>query len=506
MTIRPRWEWRAFGDGVQAADARLAALAPERVEDSDEVYLLSLVSDASVKIRDGRLDAKRLLLIDGEGLEQWMPVLKAAFPLSAEEAASAFALLGAPAPGGLTDLQALLAAADADPQLRAVPVHKRREHFTVGGCMAERSVLRTDAGAVRTVAVESTDAARVGAAVRELGLEALPVTCVARGLKALMGVAGRRCAVIDVGTNSVKFHVGEQSSGGRWRTVVDRAAVTRLGERQGADGALNAIAVARTADAITAMARQARRLGVSEIAAVGTAGLRRAPNAAELIDAVRARCDVEVEVLPEEEEARLAYVAATHGLELAGPLAVFDTGGGSSQFTFTHDGQVDERFSVPVGAVRLTERHGLDGATSRETVEQALRDVEAGLERLGGRDAPEAVVGMGGAITNLAAVQQGLAAYDPEVIHGSTLSRNEVERQLERYRTRSAAERRAITGLQPNRAEVILAGACIVRSVLVLLGAEGLTVSDRGLRHGLIAERFGHATAAGPGRAATAPG
>jgi exopolyphosphatase/guanosine-5'-triphosphate,3'-diphosphate pyrophosphatase len=260
-------------------------------------------------------------------------------------------------------------------------------------------------------------------------------------------------------------------------------------------------------DAITAMARQARRLGVTGIAAVGTAGLRRAPNAAELIDAVRARCGVEVEVLPAEEEARLAYVAATHGLEPAsGPLAVFDTGGGSSQFTFVHGGHVVERFSVPVGAVRLTERYRLDVATSRETLEEALRDVEAGLAQLRGHEAPEAVVGMGGAITNLAAVQQGLEVYDPDAIHGSVLSREEVERQLSLYRTRSAAERRAIAGLQPNRAEVILAGACVVRSVLALLGADQLTVSDRGLRHGLLAERFGHATAVGPETGATASG
>jgi exopolyphosphatase/guanosine-5'-triphosphate,3'-diphosphate pyrophosphatase len=95
------------------------------------------------------------------------------------------------------------------------------------------------------------------------------------------------------------------------------------------------------------------------------------------------------------------------------------------------------------------------------------------------------------AVTNLAAVRSELAEYDPAVVQGSVLERSEIERQIEEYRTRSADERRAIIGLQPGRAAVILAGACVVATVLDLLGRDSLTVSDRGVRHGLLAERFG---------------
>ena len=101
---------------------------------------------------------------------------------------------------------------------------------------------------------------------------------------------------------------------------------------------------------------------------------------------------------------------------------------------------------------------------------------------------------MGGAITNLAAVKHGLAEYDPDVVQGTVLDRAEIDRQIELYRTRSADERREIVGLQPKRAEVILAGACIVRTVAEKLGRDSLTVSDRGLRHGLLVERFGGPT------------
>ena len=143
-----------------------------------------------------------------------------------------------------------------------------------------------------------------------------------------------------------------------------------------------------------------------------------------------------------------------------------------------------------VGAVRVTERFGLDARSTRRTVAAALEAIAADLSRLDGRPAPDALVGMGGAVTNICAVKLGLKTYDPAAVQGATLDVAEIERQIELYRTRSADERRAITGLQPARAEVILAGACIVRTVLSKLGREALTVSDRGLRHGVLAERF----------------
>jgi exopolyphosphatase/guanosine-5'-triphosphate,3'-diphosphate pyrophosphatase len=87
-------------------------------------------------------------------------------------------------------------------------------------------------------------------------------------------------------------------------------------------------------------------------------------------------------------------------------------------------------------------------------------------------------------------VQLGLAAYDPDLVQGAALDRAEIDRQIELYRSRDAEARRAIVGLQPNRAEVILAGACIVRTIMEKLGQQTLTVSDRGLRHGLLIDRF----------------
>jgi exopolyphosphatase/guanosine-5'-triphosphate,3'-diphosphate pyrophosphatase len=97
---------------------------------------------------------------------------------------------------------------------------------------------------------------------------------------------------------------------------------------------------------------------------------------------------------------------------------------------------------------------------------------------------------MGGAVTNIAAVKHAMATYDPAVVQGSILDRAEIDRQVELYRSKNADARRSIVGLQPKRAEVILAGACIVKTIMEKLGQDRFTVSDRGLRHGVLAEKF----------------
>ena len=312
-----------------------------------------------------------------------------------------------------------------------------------------------------------------------------------KGLAALIDEAPARFATIDVGTNSVKFHLADRTADGGWRPVVDRAEITRLGEGLEKTGSISVEAAERTAAAIAAMADEAKRHQVRAIAAVGTAGLRIATNSDEVLEAIAARSGVTVEVIDGEEESRLAYLAVKAGVGLAdASMAVFDTGGGSSQFTFGHGARVDERFSVNVGAVRYTERFGLGGVVSPDVLGEALAAIAADLSRIDDRPAPEALVAMGGAVTNIAAVKYALATYDPDVVQGTVLDRTEIDRQIELYRSRDIEARRGIVGLQPKRADVILAGACIIATVMEKLGHTSLTVSDRGLRHGLLVDRF----------------
>jgi exopolyphosphatase/guanosine-5'-triphosphate,3'-diphosphate pyrophosphatase len=493
--IIPRWEWRSFGSRFGIAEKRFAALGPTGVQESDEIYLLAGDS-VNVKIRDVLMDIKVLREVNTEGLERWEPVMKQGFPLGAANVEQVFAALNLPLPPlarqGYTFEQFLAELAGPGGRLRPLKVHKRRVRYTVGGCTSEVTEISAEGKTTRSIAIESENAAAVVAAVDSVGLGGYLNTSYPRGLRAMLDGAPERYAVIDVGTNSVKFHIAERAAGGSLRKVVDRAEMTRLGKGLDERGEIGPDALERTATAIAEMAGEAKRNGVRAIAAVGTAGLRIARNSASVIAAIRARTGVAIEVISGEEEGRLAYLAVQAGLGVPeGSLVVFDTGGGSSQFTFGQGSRVDERFSVDVGAVRYTERFGLANAASAEVLAKALAAIALDLARIDGHPPPKVLVAMGGAVTNIAAVKHGLKIYDPDIVQGTVLDRAEIDRQIELYRSLDAEKRRTIVGLQPKRAEVILAGACIVKSVMDKLGQNAIRVSDRGLRHGLLIERFG---------------
>jgi len=492
--IVPRWEWRTFGSWFGApAEAVFAAMTPTGVQESDELYLLSH-GKANVKVRFDLLDVKLLVETNSDGLEQWRPIMKASFPMAIDELSHLFDAIGSGLPALEREsytLEQFLAELAPQADLRPVQVHKRRVRYVVGGCTSEVSEVDANDDRIRTVAIESEDPAAVVAAVRSVGLGDYLNINYTRGLHAAIDHVPARYATIDVGTNSVKFHLAERSDDGAFTRLVDRAEVTRLGEGLAVDGSIQREPTERTASAIAGMADEAREHEALAIAAVGTAGLRMAGNSADVLAAIKARSRVSVEIISGEDESRLAYLAARSSLVVGdGPIVVFDTGGGSSQFTFGTGVGISERFSVNVGAAVYTERFGLDQAVSGDVLQQALAAIAADLHSLDGRPEPAAVVGMGGAITNITAVSLEMASYDSDRVQGSTLTRAEIERQIDLYSSRSADERRTIVGLQPKRAEVILAGACIVRTILDKLGADRLTVSDRGLRHGLLVERF----------------
>ena len=494
-TIVSRWEWRAFGRSFGAAEDALVPITPGRTEEGDEIYILSGLI-ANVKVRDDLIDVKVLREVNGDGLERWEPIMKQGFPLATNDVVEVFEALDVPAPelkrtahtldGFLNEL------IGPNDLARVVTVHKRRNRFMVGGCMAELADVVADGRPTRTIAIESENAAAVIAAVRAIGLKDYVNTSYPRGLAALINDEPARYAVIDVGTNSVKFHIGERDGRGMWHTIVDRAEITRLGEGLHERGEIGREALERTVTVIQAMLDEAERDGARAVAAVGTAGLRLARNGDDVLASIRQRTGIGVEAISGEVEGRLAYLAARAGLDLAeGALVVFDTGGGSTQFTFGQGSHVDERFSVEVGAVRYTERFGLGASVSPEALSEAMAAIAGDLSRLDGRPRPNALVGMGGAVTNIAAVHHRLTTYDPDVVQGTVLDRSEIANQIELYRLRDAGARRTIAGLQPKRSDVILAGACIVATVLDKLGARTMTVSDRGLRHGLLVDRFG---------------
>ena len=290
--IVQRWEWRTFAGSVPTADAVFDAME-STVESSEELYLLTPAGD-NVKVRDGLMDVKVLRETAASGLQRWEPILKAPFPLDEEAVSTVFEALRRPPPDESTadlSLEAVLTAAGAGTPSgpRALSVRKTRARYSFAGCQAERSVFEVDGRRTTSIAAESTDPAAVVAVVDALGLSAYLNLDVRTGLRLIVDEVPERYAVIDAGTNSTKFHVAEvDPDTGAWRTVVDRAVVTRLGEGLEDTGAIGEEPLERTARAIGEMAEEARGLDVRAIVAVGTAGVRIASNQAEVLDRLRA--------------------------------------------------------------------------------------------------------------------------------------------------------------------------------------------------------------------------
>ena len=301
-----------------------------------------------------------------------------------------------------------------------------------------------------------------------------------------------RKAIIDIGSNSIKFFVGELAADRTIKTVLDTNDIARLGEGLDSTGVISPEAMERNVASVAAFAKQAKELGADRIVSVGTMALRKASNSAEFVEKVKKTCGIEVQIIPGEEEARLSYLAILSGLPLEkdADLVVFDTGGGSTEFIYGKGTQMVKRFSVNLGAVRITENYLKADPVSPADVQAAIAQIDKEFKEAGVNGKPAQLVGIGGTVTSMGAVKHKMVKYDPSVIQGSRLTKKDIEEQIEEYSKRTVEQRKELPGLQPKRADVILAGACILKVITDRLGADGLTISDRGLRHGLAFDLF----------------
>ncbi len=315
----------------------------------------------------------------------------------------------------------------------------------------------------------------------------------------------KRCAAIDVGTNTVLLLVAERQPDGAFTPLLERAEITRLGRGVDRTGQLDPAAIRETVAVLAAYAREARALGAEAIACVATSAARDAANSAEFFEAARREAGLTPEVISGDEEARLVYESAWRDfgpapggpsplLPPGGPLAVVDVGGGSTELTWG-DGPVPrDRRSLQLGAVRLTERHVHSDPLSPAEV-AALRAAAAeGMRALApwrdlGQTGGARLVGVAGTVTTLSAVEQGLERYDAGQVHGAVLTLEEVERLYGRLAGLTVSERARLPGMEPKRADVIVGGCAVVAEAMLALGFDRLTVSDRGVRWGLLYDR-----------------
>jgi exopolyphosphatase/guanosine-5'-triphosphate,3'-diphosphate pyrophosphatase len=296
-------------------------------------------------------------------------------------------------------------------------------------------------------------------------------------------------ATVDVGTNSVLLLVAETTAEGGLHVLDDRCRIEGLGRGVDKSGELDEAAIARGLDAIREYAHVVQGAQVDRLAAVGTQALREAKNGARFLEPAAALLGTPIEVIEGRREAELAFRAVVRSFpDLAGgDVLVCDIGGGSTELIHGRAGKVDSLVSLPIGSVRLTERFLRSDPPAAEEVRAlyaALDDV------LANPPLPRGVplVGTAGTITTLAAVALGLEPYVADRVQGMRLARGEIERQMGRYLAVPLGDRKRIPGLEPKRADTIIAGAAIIDRVMAKAGVEEVVVSDRGIRWGLAYE------------------
>lgn len=298
---------------------------------------------------------------------------------------------------------------------------------------------------------------------------------------------------IDIGTNSVLLAIARRAARGELAPVLERATITRLGEGVDQARALSPAAIERTLACLEAYGAELRREGVTALDVVGTSAMRDAAGG----EAFRARAGELLGVVPRviagEEEARLTFKGGLSGLDVGDeePALVFDIGGGSTEFirgTRALGPASGASVSLDVGSVRLTERCGARDRWDADGVAKLDAEIAKALAALAGTAGGARVVGVAGTTTSLFAVAHAVDPYDAARVHGGTLTRREVAAVFERLAGSTQAEREALPGLSPKRADVIVAGARLCQRILERLDAERLVVSDRGVRWGLLIE------------------
>lgn len=307
-------------------------------------------------------------------------------------------------------------------------------------------------------------------------------------------VAGlNRLASVDIGTNSVLLLVAEKGPDGRLSPVREEAEITRLGRGVDSSGLLSTEGMEATLAVLGRFAGLATDAGAKRLVVTATSAARDARNGQDFLRAAQERTGTSVEILSGGEEARLGYLAvATEFADQAGPggLLAIDVGGGSTEFVHGQGLSVRYRTSLDIGSVRLTERlvHGDPPSVADQ---QAVRSaVEGAVAALPAFPETVTVVGVAGTVTSLFAVAHGIEPYDAARVHRGWLSGEEVALVRARLCSLPLRDRRLLPGIQPRRADVLPAGAILFEAALARLRTPGAWVSDRGLRWGVLIDRW----------------
>ena len=298
-------------------------------------------------------------------------------------------------------------------------------------------------------------------------------------------MSARRVAFIDIGTNTILCLIAELGPGGAFHVLDDLADITRLGQGIDHTGQINYAVEQASLEVLRRYLRRAGEIGVEEVIAVGTSALRDARNSEAVRARLMAELGVPIRVLSGEEEAAYSYLAVQKGLRVsAAQLLVIDIGGGSTELIRGNEARVCQFVSIDLGSVRLTERFLRSDPVRQEECQQMIGAIDEEIlplrDRWGKDAAALTLVGIAGTFTTLAAVERQLSRYSHAEVHGCTLTLTEIQRQLRLYQGKTIAERKQIVGLEPKRADVILAGAYLAQRIMIAFAAERVIVMYAG--------------------------
>jgi exopolyphosphatase/guanosine-5'-triphosphate,3'-diphosphate pyrophosphatase len=294
-----------------------------------------------------------------------------------------------------------------------------------------------------------------------------------------------KTAVIDIGTNTLLLLIVDEQK----RRVVDLCRFGRLGKGLDASGRLAAESVAKSLEICREYRSVMDAHGVATPRVIGTQALREAANAADFVGPAETILHAKLEVIGGAREAELAFLSVAKSMpELAGQaFVVVEVGGGSTEFIVTDGANVVSAVSIKIGAVRLSERHLKTDPPAAPELAALEADIDERLATLG-LPSGIPIIGTAGTATTLAAVALKLVPYDPDQVTGFRLTPEDVEGLYQRLARATVADRKAMPGMEPQRADVIVGGAAIYARIMKRTNAPVFVVCDRGIRWGLVYE------------------
>ncbi|CAL1124905.1 unnamed protein product [Cladocopium goreaui] len=299
----------------------------------------------------------------------------------------------------------------------------------------------------------------------------------------------QRLAAIDIGTNSIRLIIAEPLTDGGYRVLDDERESTRLGKNLSATGHLDPDAVDRSMATLKRMKLIAEGYQVRQMRVIATSAVREADDGEAFCQRAKEELDLEIEVITAETEARLAFLGITRSFDLTGKnVAVADIGGGSTELVLASGNFIEAIQATQLGAVRMTERYGGDGAWSAEAYKQLQEAIDQELQR-GLKHVPfppYLLIGSGGTFTTLASILMASKGQDGLPVRGYQVTRAEVSHLVARLRKMNSKMRRSVPGLGPDRADIIVAGLAIIDRIMRHFRLNLLQVHSGGVRDGLL--------------------